>query len=143
MGNDMVTDLQIRNALSIGDITLTISYNVAVMISMLCGLMFETKLASSPTARRFFVILWGLCQTIRACGMQYLAADRIGLIFFFVFFDKFTGPLGQASIDGALLLLLREPRASRSSGWLRQRIPANGMWTVRTAAERLERPLCQ
>ena len=89
------------------------------------------------------MILWGLCQTIRAFGMQHLTADRIGLMFFFVFFDKFTGPLGQASVDGALLLLLKQARQSRSNAWYPQRIPANGMWTLRTAAERLERPLCQ
>eukprot|EP00928_Gymnodinium_smaydae_P023525 TRINITY_DN19382_c0_g1_i1.p1 TRINITY_DN19382_c0_g1~~TRINITY_DN19382_c0_g1_i1.p1 ORF type:complete len:442 (-),score=63.30 TRINITY_DN19382_c0_g1_i1:72-1397(-) len=141
--NDMATDLQIRNALSAGDVTLTVSYNIAVMISMVGGLVFETKLAASPAARRFCSVLWGLCQTIRALGMQHLTTDRIGLMFFFVFFDKFTGPLGQASIDGALLLLLKQPRGDHSSGRFRQRIPANGMWTLRTAAERLERPLCQ
>merc|ERR1711957_820606 len=74
--------------------------------------------------------------------MELLTPDKTWLMFVFVFADKFTGPLGQAAIDTALLTLMRQSReAGIGKGW--PRMPANALWTLRTAAERLERPMCQ
>lgn len=139
--NDMATDLTIRGALSAGNTSLTLSYNCAVVLSM-CGGYMSERAASGPGARRAFASLWGLCQLCRGLGMQHLTPERTWLMFAFVFFDKFTGPLGQAAIDTALLALLRRDSGGAGpAGW--PRMPANAVWTLRTAAERLERPLCQ
>jgi len=139
--NDMATDLKIRTALSTGDTELTVTYNAAVVLSMLAGFVSET-LAAGQGARRIFAALWGLCQVFRSLGMELLTPDRTWLMFVFVFCDKFTGPLGQAAIDTALLALMRRSQDSANeNGW--PRIPANALWTLRTAAERLERPTCQ
>lgn len=139
--NDMATDLTIRGALSAGNTSLTLSYNCAVVLSM-CGGYLSERAAVGPGARRTFASLWGLCQLCRGFGMQHLTPERTWLMFAFVFFDKFTGPLGQASIDTALLALLRRDSGGAGpAGW--PRMPANAVWTLRTAAERLERPLCQ
>lgn len=139
--NDMATDLKIRKALSGGDTTLTIAYNIAVMLSM-CGGFISESLAGGEGARRIFSGLWGACQFFRSCGMEFLTPDQTWLMFVFVFGDKFTGPLGQAAIDTALLSVMRRGRSkSDGEGW--PRMPANALWTLRTAAERLERPLCQ
>jgi len=139
--NDMATDLQIRTALSAGDTKLTLAYNCAVLLSMFGGLAFET-MTSGTGARCVFAGVWGACQIFRGLGMQYLSPERLWLIFGFVFFDKFSGPLGQAAVDTALLALLhpadKEPMKANTRG-----IPSTAIWTVRTAAERLERPSCQ
>mmetsp|Transcript_109334 Transcript_109334/g.310010 ORF Transcript_109334/g.310010 Transcript_109334/m.310010 type:complete len:153 (-) Transcript_109334:159-617(-) len=108
----------------------------------MCGGYLSERAASGPGARRAFASLWGLCQLCRGLGMRHLTPERTWLMFTFVFFDKFTGPLGQAAIDTALLALLRRDSGGASPpGW--PRMPANAVWTLRTAAERLERPLCQ
>eukprot|EP00933_Yihiella_yeosuensis_P003522 TRINITY_DN10644_c3_g1_i1.p1 TRINITY_DN10644_c3_g1~~TRINITY_DN10644_c3_g1_i1.p1 ORF type:complete len:415 (-),score=55.14 TRINITY_DN10644_c3_g1_i1:171-1415(-) len=139
--NDMATDLKLRVALSDGDIQLALAYNCAVLLSMAGGYVSES-MAAGIGARRIFCCFWGLCQVCRGFGMEYLTPDRTGLMFAFVFFDKFTGPLGQAAIDTALLSLLRRDNGGRGpEGW--PRMPANAVWTLRAAAERLERPFCQ
>lgn len=139
--NDMATDLRIRDALAMGDTQLDLTYKVAVLLSMGGGFVAES-LASGTGARRGFAALWGLCQVIRGLGMVHMTPDKTGLMFFFVFFDKFSGPLGQAAIDTALLSLMRLDGGGKAPfSW--PRIPVNAMWTLRTAAERLERPVCQ
>merc|ERR1711957_467430 len=69
--NDMATDLKIRSALSSGDTTLTVSYNIAVILSMSGGFASES-LSSTVGARRLFAALWGVCQFLRSFGMELL-----------------------------------------------------------------------
>eukprot|EP00927_Polykrikos_kofoidii_P066872 TRINITY_DN62432_c0_g1_i1.p1 TRINITY_DN62432_c0_g1~~TRINITY_DN62432_c0_g1_i1.p1 ORF type:complete len:440 (-),score=43.10 TRINITY_DN62432_c0_g1_i1:22-1260(-) len=139
--NDMATDLKIRTAQSAGDTQLTLAYNAAVTLSMMGGYASETH-ASGTGARRVFGALWCLVQIFRSLGMELLTPDRTWLMFVFVFCDKFTGPLGQAAIDTALLRLMRRGRdKADGAGW--PRMAENALWTVRTAADRLERPVCQ
>lgn len=140
--NDMATDLKVRSALSEGDTKLTLAYNCAVLLSMCGGFFSETNISEDAT-RRWFAGLWGFCQFCRGFGMQYLTGDRLWLMFAFVFLDKFSGPLGQAALDTALLSLLR-PRVAKEAGSNSSvRVPANAMWTLRSAAERMERPASQ
>eukprot|EP00931_Biecheleriopsis_adriatica_P073539 TRINITY_DN47800_c0_g1_i1.p1 TRINITY_DN47800_c0_g1~~TRINITY_DN47800_c0_g1_i1.p1 ORF type:complete len:432 (-),score=54.62 TRINITY_DN47800_c0_g1_i1:127-1353(-) len=139
--NDMATELTIRGALKSGETSLTIAYNIAVILSMCAGFVSDS-MASSDGARRIFSLCWAGCQVFRSCSMHLLSSDHIWLMFAFVFGDKFTGPLGQSAIDTALLKVMQRGR-DESTGKAWPRIPANAMWTLRTATERLERPLCQ
>merc|ERR1712019_37497 len=56
---------------------------------------------------------------------------------FFALLDKYTGPLGTASFDTALIGLLQ---TGATGGWS-GRAPL--LWTIRMAVARLERPVCQ
>lgn len=122
-----------------GDTSLQLAYNVAVILSMLLGFLSES-LATTDRARRGFVLVWGACQALRGLGMGLLAPERLWLVFVFVFADKFSGPLGQASIDTALLKLISRGSAGSDSKGI---VPANGLWTYRSAVSSLERPMCQ
>eukprot|EP00929_Paragymnodinium_shiwhaense_P075308 TRINITY_DN38493_c0_g1_i1.p1 TRINITY_DN38493_c0_g1~~TRINITY_DN38493_c0_g1_i1.p1 ORF type:complete len:412 (-),score=67.31 TRINITY_DN38493_c0_g1_i1:498-1733(-) len=139
--NDMATDLKVREALAAGNTTLALSYNAAVILSM-CGGFLTESLASGKNARCGFAVVWGLCQLGRGFGMEYLTADRTWLMFVFVLFDKFAGPLGQAAIDTALLAVMKAGRSKDVASTSRT-VPANALWTMRTVIERLERPACQ
>lgn len=141
--NDMATDLKIRRALTAGDTQMTVTYNLAVVLSMFGGYVSESFAAGKEGPRRMFSVLWFCSQVFRSVGMDFLTPDRNWLMFTFVFMDKFTGPLGQAAIDTALLAVMRRGRDEGRGSSPGPRLPANALWTVRTAAERLERPACQ
>jgi hypothetical protein len=73
-----------------------------------------------------YIMLWLGVQTIRASGFDYLTDDAAGaaMIWGFVLIDKYTGPLGNAAVETALLTTLQDdtddtpppqkPRRSRS-----------------------------
>eukprot|EP00811_Abedinium_folium_P035426 NODE_8218_length_1513_cov_12.576479.p1 GENE.NODE_8218_length_1513_cov_12.576479~~NODE_8218_length_1513_cov_12.576479.p1 ORF type:complete len:409 (-),score=56.60 NODE_8218_length_1513_cov_12.576479:184-1410(-) len=136
--NDMATDLKVRAALSAGNTNLSLSYNVAVVLSM-CGSYMSETLISGVSARRAFILAWGGCQVVRALGMSYLAPDRLWLMFFFVFLDKLTGLLGESALDTAHLALMGRD----GGGQGKLHIHANAIWTFKTMAQRLQRPICQ
>jgi len=137
--NDMATELKTRAALQTGDTTLQLAYNLAVILSMSLGFASES-LASSDRARKGFILVWSGCQAMRGFGMELMSPDRIWLVFLFVFCDKFSGPLGQAAIDTALLRLISRGSSEKPKQWFA--VPANGMWTYRSAISSLERPMC-
>ena len=58
-----------------------------------------------------------------------------------LFLDKYTGPLGIAALDAALLHLLKFSAALQGDiGWT---VPATVLWTARNSIQKLERPICQ
>lgn len=162
--NDMAVDLSVREALSQGDTTLALAYNGSVLLAMISAYIVETRpfagtkaAADSedrghtdPTPRRgLFILLWAACQVFRTAILPSLKAGAssgptlgtLGLVAFIVLLDKFAGPLGGAAFDTALLSLLSRSRsAGAGGGWS---VPSGLLWTVRTAVERLERPICQ
>ena len=141
--NDMATELKTRAALQTGDTSLQLAYNIAVILSMLLGYVLES-LVHSDGARKVFILVWSGCQAMRGIGMEFMTPDRLWVVFLFVFCDKFSGPLGQAAIDTALLKLIsrgsEDTKGNKPKSW--RVIPANGLWTYRNAVSSLERPLC-
>ena len=85
---------------------------------------------------------WALNQAFRAALLSYLTPSRAWLLAIFVLSDKYAGPLGSAALDDALLAELRRGRELQDAApsW---GIGSQVLWSLRGAAERLERPVCQ
>merc|ERR1712224_374492 len=79
--------------------------------------------------------------------MSYLTPARSWLMTLFVLSDKYSGPLGAGALDAALLVVLRRGSQRGTSDAMSLKcfpmVSASLLWSVWTAAERLQRPICQ
>jgi len=136
---DMATSLAVRASLQEGRQDLALANQVAVFVSMVMAYWSETRPGGGAGQRAgLFILVWAGCQAFRCCAVHLLAGGRAGvpLLMAFVFMDKYTGPLGAAALDVALLEVLRR---GEGGGAVRSSL----LWTARMAVSRLERPLCQ
>jgi len=142
--NDMAISMRVRDSLSKGSKTLAVTNNLSVLASQVLAFVSETGFGQGSTARRnlLFCGLWCSCQILRASCMHLIqGSDRLAqqLVGGFVFFDKYTGSLGQAALDIAGLELLRSSMQWESS--LGFGIPAPFLVSLRMASFKYERPL--
>mmetsp|Transcript_164571 Transcript_164571/g.316053 ORF Transcript_164571/g.316053 Transcript_164571/m.316053 type:complete len:214 (+) Transcript_164571:106-747(+) len=144
---DMATTLAIRKSLKGGKHDLALTNQLMVLSSMLLAYWSETKpSASSSRKSMFFISLWALCQVFRVLALKYVEEGSIGKVLLggMVFMDKYSGPLGSAALDMALLRVLTQgDERLRSSTSSLIRVPGSLLWTLRTAVTRMERPICQ
>lgn len=144
---DMATTLAIRKSLQGGNNDLALTNQLMVLSSMLLAYWCETKpSASSSRKSMFFISLWALCQVFRVLALKYVEEGSVGKVLLggMVFMDKYSGPLGSAALDMALLaVLIQGDERLRSSASYVIRIPGSLLWTLRTAVTRMERPICQ
>ena len=171
--NDMHIGLKIRGSLSRGQSQLAISEKTAIIVSMSLALLSETRLLRSgaerssgsrgggdcdqdvethSTARRgiVFASLWAVSQLCRIVGASWIDDNSSTLVGAFMFLDKYTGPLGAAALENALLSLLsrertRQVTASEPGRGIRTKdhvsLPATFLFSLRATSEKLERPL--
>jgi len=142
--NDVAISMRIRESLSQGKTTLALTQNLSGLASRSLALLSETGFSQGSIAIRnlIFCCLWCSCQILRASCMHLIqGSDRLAqqLVGGFVFFDKYTGSLGQAALDIAGLELLRSSMQWESS--LGFGIPAPFLVSLRMASFKYERPL--
>eukprot|EP00929_Paragymnodinium_shiwhaense_P087062 TRINITY_DN47374_c0_g1_i1.p1 TRINITY_DN47374_c0_g1~~TRINITY_DN47374_c0_g1_i1.p1 ORF type:complete len:411 (-),score=33.52 TRINITY_DN47374_c0_g1_i1:23-1255(-) len=139
---DMATTLAIRRSLLAGEKDMALTNQAAVFASMLLAYVLETRPGGGAEEYgQAFILIWSLCQFFRGAALHLLEVGGASVLLLaaFVFVDKFTGPLGLAALDTALLQIL-EGGGRELSG---SSVPARLLWTVHTATSRVERPLCQ
>lgn len=144
---DMATTLAIRKVLKAGNTDLALTNQLMVLASMVLAYWSETKPSASGHKKAiFFISIWAGCQVFRVSALQHLEEGNIGKVLLggMVFLDKYTGPLGSAALDVALLAVLTagdaRQRAKTSS---RMQVPGSLLWTLRMTVTRMERPICQ
>lgn len=147
---DMAIGMRVRKSLSQGRTQLALANNGSVLASQFLALLSETQLGQgSERARNLsFLSLWCSCQLMRAFGISYLdGTDAPVLLSCMVFFDKYSGPLGQAALDTAGVSMLQAALISKqakqkgsSGGATRLMIPAAFLVSLRAAAFKYERP---
>eukprot|EP00933_Yihiella_yeosuensis_P011594 TRINITY_DN119049_c0_g1_i1.p1 TRINITY_DN119049_c0_g1~~TRINITY_DN119049_c0_g1_i1.p1 ORF type:complete len:200 (-),score=32.23 TRINITY_DN119049_c0_g1_i1:69-599(-) len=112
----------------------------------------------------FFILAWTGCQGLRNGALNLLrdgseGASPMTLMAVFAFLDKYTGPLGVASLDTALLMLICGQKEDQSSldkddskcdankdsskAQPFFTVPGQLLWSFRMMVSRLERPICQ
>lgn len=137
--------------------TLALANQSAVLVSMVLALVSETSLLQGSASRRgcVFILLWFAVQLVRVMGMALglLTDDVRGatVVAAFVFVDKYTGPLGNAAVEAALLVTLHQQRESSAapppvaarSSWVPTTVPATLLLTMRLAVESVCRPFAE
>ncbi|CAK0859221.1 unnamed protein product [Prorocentrum cordatum] len=108
-----------------------------------------------------FVLAWAGCQAVRLLGLQVLqgtsesrptssdsTVQRTVVLAGMAFLDKYTGPLGAAALDRALLQILGWARGSAEASsrgrcahcfW----VTRSFLWQLRTVVSKVERSICQ
>jgi len=144
---DMAINLAIRSSLKAGKQDLALTNQLMVFASMILAYWSETRPSASNTKRAiWFLMGWALCQAVRIMALQELESGSVGnlLLAAMVFMDKYTGPLGAAALETALLAVLVEGdeqnKAQKQSGL---QIQGSLLWTMRMIVGRMERPICQ
>ena len=146
---DSAVGLTVRRSLASGKSGLAIANQMAVLLSMLLALLSETKLVRGNASERglVFIGLWLIVNLIRAVGFSLglISDDSKGqvIVALFVFFDKFTGPLGNAALEVALLTVLASPHPKEDTAppLIKQaRVPAAFLLTLRMTTEAVCRP---
>ena len=152
---DMAVGLRVRESLVQGTKDLALTNNVSVLASQLLALLSDglmTKLSNGSERRRSFVFLslWSTCQLMRGACMPLLAGSSVraqSLLATFVFFDKYTGPFGQAALDTAAVALLQAkalPKLKTDGAralMLGLSVPAPFLISLRAASFKYERPM--
>lgn len=138
---DSATTLALRSELKAGNSELALANHVTVLSSMSLAFRTQSKSERSTKKQVLCMLLWAGCQVFRIAALPYLGKQDTGQSRFvalaaMVFLDKYTGPLGSASLDSALLAVLYHGRCNRG-------LPETVLWTMRTAVARMERPICQ
>lgn len=139
---DSATTLALRSELKAGNSKLALANHVTVLSSMSLAFWTQSKSERSTQKQVLCMFLWAGCQVFRIAALPYLSKqDAVGQSRFvalaaMVFLDKYTGPLGSASLDSALLAVLYHGRCNKG-------LPETVLWTMRTAVARMERPICQ
>ena len=98
---------------------LAIANQAAVLIAMLMAYWLEQHLktrgvtgTTSKERALIYVWPWAAAQFVRIASIRSISQDSGRLVFGLVLMDKFTGPLGSASMEMALLSLLSNPPGS-------------------------------
>ncbi|CAL1128977.1 unnamed protein product [Cladocopium goreaui] len=138
---DSATTLALRSELKAGNSELALANHVTVLSSMSLAFWTQSKSERSTQKQVLCMLLWAGCQVFRIAALPYLGKQDTGQSRFvalaaMVFLDKYTGPLGSASLDSALLAVLYHGRCNKG-------LPETVLWTMRTAVARMERPICQ
>eukprot|EP00928_Gymnodinium_smaydae_P041918 TRINITY_DN28303_c0_g3_i1.p1 TRINITY_DN28303_c0_g3~~TRINITY_DN28303_c0_g3_i1.p1 ORF type:complete len:429 (-),score=46.65 TRINITY_DN28303_c0_g3_i1:78-1364(-) len=142
---DMATTLSIRNSLQKGRQDLALTNQCSILISMSLAYFTETRLGGGAASRAgLFILSWTGCQLFRGAALDLLEVGSMGLplLAAFAFLDKYTGPLGSAALDVALLKLMRfgARKEEKSTG---VRPTSEVLWTARMVVSKVERPICQ
>jgi hypothetical protein len=108
-----------------------------------------------------FILAWAGCQAIRLFGLQVLQGtsesrhqssdstnQQIFALAGMVFLDKYTGPLGSAALDRALLQILGWAPGSAETNSRKRRahyfwVPRSFLWQLRSVVSKVERSICQ
>lgn len=141
---DMAIALAIRRSLQQGKNDLALTNQCAVFMSMLLAYVSETRSSLAAAAKaRIFIASWMACQVFRGTALHFLESGGLGVpvLLLCAFVDKYTGPLGAAALDNALLTVLEfgAHRAHLSP----RAVPNTLLWTARMVVQKAERPICQ
>ena len=136
--NDMAIGHRVRRELGKGNAGLALTNNASVLLSQLLALASEFGVSRGDEARKHLIFLgvWSACQLLRAVGLAGIvgsSATAHRLVGGFVFFDKYSGPLGQAALELAGMELIRRHPGTA--------VPAPFLISLRMAAFKYERPL--
>ena len=138
---DMATRSAYVGALRQGHPALAIANQTAVLMAMAAALISELFLIRRATAaakRRGgdggiataaraamqravpYINGWACIQLVRAAGLRYLSAAHGGasavvLMWIFVALDKYSGPLGGAAVESAILRFLRSSSGAETA----------------------------
>ncbi|CAE8608543.1 unnamed protein product [Polarella glacialis] len=152
---DMAITLSIRRSLQAGQQDLALTNQLVICLSMTLAYISETMTGANSSSKKgtAFILAWAACQCVRVLALRHLDSESFGTLVLagMVFVDKYTGPLGAAALDMALLQLLETsgpgPLSGGSevegSGRSARGIPATFLWTLRMTTSRMERPICQ
>mmetsp|Transcript_29079 Transcript_29079/g.83346 ORF Transcript_29079/g.83346 Transcript_29079/m.83346 type:complete len:439 (-) Transcript_29079:37-1353(-) len=141
---DVATTLAIRESLKKGNQELALTNQCTILISMSMAYFSETRSgAGAPYWGNLFISAWAGCQAFRGTALHLLQTGSLGvpLLVVFAFLDKYTGPLGMAALDTALLRLLKTGAVVSSEG--SYGVPGTLLWTARMVVSKIERPVCQ
>ena len=136
--NDMAIGHRVRRELGKGNAGLALTNNASVLLSQFLALASEFGVSRSDETRKHLIFLgvWSACQLLRAVGLASIvgsSATAHRLVGGFVFFDKYSGPLGQAALELAGMELIRRHPGTA--------VPAPFLISLRMAAFKYERPL--
>ncbi|CAJ1390311.1 unnamed protein product, partial [Effrenium voratum] len=143
---DMAVNLAVRRRLQQGSRDLALMNQFSIFCSMSLAYLSETQRFGAHSSEKF-IGAWLGCQLLRGFSLHLLEAGQLGvaLLAVFAFLDKYTGPLGAAALDVALLRVL-EPKDS-STAWCTapqaRLVPSTLLWTSRMVFARVERPACK
>jgi hypothetical protein len=124
----------------------------AVLLAMVLAYGAESRLKrwDKSAAQRSMVYLWVWAgsQLLRVLLIKSITPETGQLLFGLVLLDKFSGPLGGAALEMALLALLTTSRTTKTGGGgggggAEQWIPFAFLMTVRTAVETTSRPFAE
>ena len=139
---DSATTLALRSHLRDGKKDVALANSMMVFLSMSLALFTQRKSEKSKEKQRLCILLWAFSQVFRLLALPFLHDGALIPLAAMVFVDKYTGPLGAASLDSALLKLLTQSSTSSTTG-LPKGLPDTLLWTMRVAVARIERPICQ
>ena len=136
----MAIGLKVRNELAQGHAKLAITNNLSILASQVLALVSETGFSQGDLALRskVFCSMWCCCQLCRVFCLDFISGSSnwsAMLVAGMVFFDKYTGPLGQSALDIAGIHVLQTNIGKR--GW----VPAAFLMSLRMASFKYERPM--
>merc|ERR1711865_961853 len=107
----MATTLAVRKSLQTGRQDLALTNHLMVLVSNL--LAYWSEIRPSADGRRkavVFILAWATCQGFRIIALKHLESGSFGglVLAAMVFMDKYTGPLGGAALETALLAVLSQ-----------------------------------
>lgn len=141
---DTATSLAIRKSLQSGNQDLALTNQVTILASMCLAYISETRVGGGAARHgSLFILAWTGCQLFRGAALHAMqvGSHGVSLLAMFAFLDKYTGPLGGAALDAALLKVLRIGALTGKSS--RIGVPSTLLWTSRMVIVKVERPLCQ
>jgi len=145
---DMAFSLAIRESLIGGRRDLALANQLAIFVSMSLAYISETRPGGGALQwGRPFILAWAACQILRSFALHLVRATGTGVPVLLVgvcaLFDKYTGPLGSAALDIALLAILKRGAVTVQADKRQISVPGTLLWTMRNGISRLERPICQ
>lgn len=142
---DSAITLAIRKSLREGKHDLALTNQLSIGVSMLLAYLSETRKGGARQMGCRFILAWMACQLARNVALDLLQGGDIGLpvMATLAFLDKYTGPLGTAALETALLALMNHETSPGNELQVGFAVPGAWLWSLRMAVSRLERPICQ
>lgn len=132
--------------LSRSHIKLAVWNQAAVFVAMLGAFCAEARLTKmdKTAAERsgIYILAWACAQFLRVFCLSSIDGESGRLVFGLVLVDKFTGPLGSAAVEVALLSLLSKPRVPKNLN-SRHWVPVAFLMVFRLAVEGISRPAAE